>query len=76
MPRRAGGDDRARSRAIVWRILKRPYQPQTNGKTERFIQTLTREWAYACCHPSSRHRNACLPFYLPDHKSRGPLRCP
>ena len=24
----------------------RPYRPQTNGKAERFIQTLLREWAY------------------------------
>ena len=23
----------------------RPYRPQTNGKAERFIQTLLREWA-------------------------------
>jgi len=25
----------------------RPYTPRTNGKAERFIQTLLREWAYA-----------------------------
>lgn len=25
----------------------RPYTPRTNGKAERFIQTLLREWA--CC---------------------------
>ncbi len=25
----------------------RPYRPQTNGKAERFIGTLLREWAYA-----------------------------
>ena len=25
----------------------RPYRPQTNGKAERFIQTLLNEWAYA-----------------------------
>jgi len=25
----------------------RPYRPQTNGKAERFIQTLINEWAYA-----------------------------
>lgn len=23
----------------------RPYRPQTNGKTERFIQNITRKWA-------------------------------
>ena len=25
----------------------RPFRPQTNGKAERFIQTLINEWAYA-----------------------------
>ncbi len=28
-------------------LFTRPYRPQTNGKAERFIQTITREWAYA-----------------------------
>jgi transposase InsO family protein len=50
----------------------RPYRPQTNGKAERFIQTLTREWAYACCYRSSRHRNAALPFYLLDYNHARP----
>ena len=50
----------------------RPYRPQTNGKAERFIQTLTREWAYACCYRSSRQRNACLPFYLLDYNHARP----
>src|SRR6185369_11046254 len=27
-------------------IRTRPYTPRTNGKAERFIQTLLREWAY------------------------------
>src|ERR1700744_1386497 len=31
----------------------RPYTPRTNGKAERFIQTLLREWAYAYRYPSS-----------------------
>jgi transposase InsO family protein len=34
----------------------RPYTPRTNGKAERFIQTLLREWAYAYRYPSSQHR--------------------
>ena len=34
----------------------RPYRPQTNGKAERFIQTITREWAYARSSDSSDHR--------------------
>jgi transposase InsO family protein len=28
-------------------ILTRPYMPRTNGKTERCIQTLCREWTYS-----------------------------
>lgn len=46
------------------RILRtRPYRPQTNGKAERFIQTLTREWAYRWIHHSSQQRQARLRLY-------------
>lgn len=38
----------------------RPYRPQTNGKAERFIQTLIREWAYARPYPSSSRRTRAL----------------
>jgi len=41
-------------------IRTRPYTPRTNGKAERFIQTLLREWAYAYRYPSSEHRAAEL----------------
>ena len=40
----------------VKHIRTRPYTPRTNGKAERFIQTLLREWAYAFVYPSSKHR--------------------
>ena len=33
-------------------IRTRPYTPKTNGKAERFIQTLLREWAYALPYPN------------------------
>ncbi len=42
----------------------RPYRPRTNGKAERLIQTLQREWAYAFPFPSSRLRTALLTRYL------------
>jgi transposase InsO family protein len=42
----------------------RPYTPRTNGKAERFIQTLLREWAYAVAYPSSAHRTAALHRWL------------
>ncbi len=37
-------------------IRTRPYTPRTNGKAERFIQTLLREWAYAFVYPNSDAR--------------------
>ena len=40
----------------IGHIRTRPYTPRTNGKAERFIQTLLREWAYAYIYPSSDHR--------------------
>jgi transposase InsO family protein len=42
----------------------RPYRPQTNGKAERFIQTLTRQWAYAAVFPSSWRRTRALRPWL------------
>jgi transposase InsO family protein len=41
-------------------IRTRPYTPRTNGKAERFIQTLLREWAYGRAYISSRLRTAAL----------------
>lgn len=42
----------------------RPYRPQTNGKAERFIQTLIRGWAYAVSYPSSWRRTKALRPWL------------
>jgi transposase InsO family protein len=53
-------------------LFTRPYRPQTNGKAERFIQTLTREWAYARPYDSSDHRAAFLPHYLHDYNFHRP----
>ena len=50
----------------------RPYRPQTNGKAERFIQTITREWAYARNYDSSDHRATFLPHYLHDYNFHRP----
>lgn len=50
----------------------RPYRPQTNGKAERFIQTLCREWAYAHHYCSSDHRSLYLPRYLDLYNSQRP----
>jgi transposase InsO family protein len=45
-------------------IRTRPYTPRTNGKAERFIQTLCREWAYGMPFQNSEERNRWLPRYL------------
>ena len=37
-------------------LRTRPYTPRTNGKAERFIQTLLREWAYARPYRTSNQR--------------------
>jgi transposase InsO family protein len=42
----------------------RPYRPRTNGKAERFIQTLANEWAYERIYGSSAERAAALPRFL------------
>jgi transposase InsO family protein len=45
-------------------LRTRPYRPCTNGKAERFIQTLLREWAYKRPYRSSRARTVTLPRWL------------
>ena len=42
----------------------RPYTPRTNGKAERFIQTLLREWAYRFAYDSSAERKRWLKPYI------------
>jgi transposase InsO family protein len=44
-------------------IRTRPYTPRTNGKAERFIQTVLTEWAYARAYDTSNQRAADLPVW-------------
>ena len=46
------------------RLYPRPYTPRTNGKAERFIQTLLRKWAYARTYQDADHRARHLPAWL------------
>jgi len=58
-----------------WEVRQRftrPYRPQTNGKAERFIQTLLREWAYRVPYRSSARRTAALRPYLRFYNHRRP----
>ena len=50
----------------------RPYRPQTNGKAERFIGTLVREWAYARPYRSNAERLAALPAFVDFYNHRRP----
>ena len=50
-------------------LTTEPYRPRTNGKVERFHQTMAREWAYGLAYRSHRHRNQALPHWL-DHYNR------
>ncbi len=45
-------------------LRTRPYRPQTNGKAERFIRTLTNDWAYGAIYRSSTERTAALDGWL------------
>ncbi|MGH2780032.1 MAG: IS481 family transposase [Thermoleophilaceae bacterium] len=50
----------------------KPYRPRTNGKVERFHQTMAREWAYGLAYRSHRHRNRALPHWLDHYNRRRP----
>ena len=55
-------------------IRIRPYRPQTNGKAERLIQTLMREWAYARVYESSGARSRALGPWLERYNHQRPHR--
>ena len=50
----------------------RPYRPRTNGKAERFNQTLQNEWAYSRIYGSSPERTAALPLFLTHYNYKRP----
>jgi transposase InsO family protein len=53
-------------------LTTKPHRPRTNGKVERFHQTMAREWAYGLRYRSSRHRAAALPHWLRYYNERRP----
>ena len=60
---------------LLWRrairhIRIRPYTPRTNGKVERFHQTLMREWAYALEYATSQARRDALPHWIDHYNER------
>ena len=67
----------ARQLAIKRHLFTRPYRPRTNGKAERFIQTLVNRWAYGAIYGSSAERTAALPGWLTHYnftRRHGSLR--
>jgi transposase InsO family protein len=53
-------------------LRTRPYRPRTNGKAERFIQTLQNEWAYGRIYASSTERAEQLDTWLNHYNYRRP----
>jgi transposase InsO family protein len=53
-------------------LTTQPYRPRTNGKVERFHQTMGREWAYGLSYRSHHQRNHALPHWLHHYNHRRP----
>jgi transposase InsO family protein len=53
-------------------LRTRAYTPRTNGKAERFIQTLLREWAYVAPYATSRERRRALRPYVQYYNRQRP----
>jgi transposase len=57
------------TREGIRHLTTEPYRPRTNGKVERFHQTMRREWAYGLSYRSHHQRNQALPHWL-NHYNR------
>jgi transposase InsO family protein len=53
-------------------LKTRPYRPRTNGKVERFHQTIAREWAYGLIYQTHRDRAQALPHWLNHYNTARP----
>jgi len=60
------------ARRGIRHLTTEPYRPCTNGKVERFHQTMAREWAYGLAYRSHRERNRALPHWLEHYNLRRP----
>ena len=52
-------------------LRTKPHRPRTNGKVERFHQTMAREWAYGLVYRSHHERAAALPHWLCHYNHSG-----
>ena len=55
-------------------LRTRPYRPETNGKAERFIQTMLGGWAYKRPYRTSNQRAKALPMWLRYYNEQRPHR--
>ena len=53
-------------------LRTKPHRPRTNGKVERFHQTMAREWAYGLVYRSHRERGQALPHWLEHYNHARP----
>ena len=53
-------------------LKTKPYRPRTNGKVERFHQTMAREWAYGLVYRSHHDRSRALPHWLQHYNHTRP----
>jgi len=53
-------------------LTTKPYRPRTNGKVERFHQTMARAWAYGLIYSSHRERSTALPHWLNHYNTTRP----
>ena len=60
------------ARQRIRHLTTQPYRPRTNGKVERFHQTMAREWAYGLAYRSPRQRNQALPHWLGHYNRHRP----
>jgi transposase InsO family protein len=60
------------ARHQIRHLTTQPYRPRTNGKVERFHQTMAREWAYGLVYQSHRDRAAALPHSLNHYNTARP----
>jgi transposase InsO family protein len=60
------------ARHQIRHLTTEPYRPRTNGKVERFHQTMAREWAYGLIYRSHRERATALPHWLHHYNTARP----
>jgi transposase InsO family protein len=60
------------ARHRIRHLTTEPYRPRTNGKVERFHQTMAREWAHGLTYRSHRERNHALPHWLEHYNTTRP----